>query len=809
MQHPFRQHSFRRMFHPGLLLAALTLLALAPTVAAQDLIHELASPNEEEFGRFGSVAEVPDADGDGRGDLLVGAYNETPGLSPSSAGRAYLFSGATGALLFELASPNPEAGGRFGGSVAGVPDVDGDGRADLLVGAYHEDPGTSPSNAGRAYLFSGTGIPTQTQLIGAPEKGDAFGAALATGDFNGDGRDDLAVGSPGEDLGSIQDAGVVNVIYGTPGSAASGGGLTAAGNQDWNQGSPGVIGASEAGDQFGAALAAGDFDCDGFDDLAVGIPGETFGTGGTAVTDAGSMNVIYGSASGLDGAGSQRWNQDSPGVGADPQTGDGFGSALASGDFNADGCDDLAVGVPGEDLGGNTILDAGFAMVFYGRTTGLTSTGIDYLSQESTQPDTPEAGDRVGFALAAGDFDGDGIDDLAVGAPGEDVGSITDAGAATVFYGTTATGLRPSTYQLWTEGPLLGDTGENDQFGYALTAGDFDGDGFDDLAVGMPFEDNGSTRINVGSVKAIYGSASGLTAVGNQQWFQDTPGIAGGGESFDQFGFSVAAGDFDGDGESDLAIGVFGEDNGATPNTGAANGLFGTPGGLATPRNKQGYQSTNGIRDVSEQGDGFGFAVATGDFNGDGRDDVAIGAPGEGINGADEAGAVNVLYGSGGAGFTLAGDDFWHQGSAGRSAPDAGTTATTWVADGAPEPGAPYAAGALATEDDGTTDPPAASSTASLPATTALGDAFPNPLTDRATVGFDVAEATEVRLAVYDVLGRTVAVLAEGTVEAGRHEAVFDAANLPSGTYLVRLEVADPGTGAGSTVETQRITLVR
>ena len=140
MQHLLRQHSFRRMLHPGLLLAALTLLALAPTVAAQDLLHELASPDQDRFGSFGySVAGVPDADGDGRSDLLVGA----PGDGPLSPGRAYLVSGVNGALLYELVSPNEQFDGNFGYSVAGIPDADGDGarrppRRGHPRGARHE-----------------------------------------------------------------------------------------------------------------------------------------------------------------------------------------------------------------------------------------------------------------------------------------------------------------------------------------------------------------------------------------------------------------------------------------------------------------------------------------------------------------------------------------------------------------------------------------------------------------------------------------------------------------------------------------------
>ncbi len=136
--------------------------------------------------------------------------------------------------------------------------------------------------------------------LGAPAT--ALGAVRA--DFNGDGRDDLAVGAPNEDIGSIESAGGVNVLYG------GAGGLSATGNQFWRQNSPGVLGASEAFESFGYALAAGDFNGDGSDDLAVGVPIE--GVGG--VGNAGAVNVLYGGAGGLSATGNQVWDQNSPGV---------------------------------------------------------------------------------------------------------------------------------------------------------------------------------------------------------------------------------------------------------------------------------------------------------------------------------------------------------------------------------------------------------------------------------------------------------------------------------------------------------------
>lgn len=138
-------------------------------------------------------------------------------------------------------------------------------------------------------------------------------------DFNNDGFADLAVGVAGENLGAIGNGGAVNVLYGT----ASG--LTGAGSQLFTQ-DTGVPGAAEPGDGFGDALAVGDFDGDGFADLAVGVSLEDVG----AVVDAGAVNVLYGSADGLTGAGSQLFTQDTPGVPDSVEFDDFLGEALAA-----------------------------------------------------------------------------------------------------------------------------------------------------------------------------------------------------------------------------------------------------------------------------------------------------------------------------------------------------------------------------------------------------------------------------------------------------------------------------------------------
>jgi hypothetical protein len=141
------------------------------------LLETLASANEELESYFGrSVSGVSDLNVDGSGDVVIGAYNEDPGASPSNAGRAYIFDGSTGALLETFMSPNEEAGGWFGYSVSGVLDVDSDGHGDVVIGARREDPGTSPFEAGRAYIVS-----TERNIDVSPNSLDFGNQEIASG----------------------------------------------------------------------------------------------------------------------------------------------------------------------------------------------------------------------------------------------------------------------------------------------------------------------------------------------------------------------------------------------------------------------------------------------------------------------------------------------------------------------------------------------------------------------------------------------------------------------------------------------------
>jgi FG-GAP-like repeat/FG-GAP repeat len=493
--------------------------------------------------------------------------------------------------------------------------------------------------------------PAAPGLAGGSTATQAAAAGGLQADFNNDGIADLAVGVVGENLGAISNAGAVNVLYGT----ASG--LTGAGSQLFTQNSSGVPGGSEPGDGFGDALAVGDFDGDGFADLAVGVSLEDLGT----VTDAGAVNVLYGSTGGLTGAGSQLFTQDSPGVGSSAEPEDDFGDVLGAGDFDGDRFADLAVGVRREDVGATA--NGGAVNVLYGTTSGLTGTGSQFLTQASPGvAGVVEPDDEFGVALGAGDFDSDSFADLAVGAPGEDYGAADRGGVVNVLPGS-AGGLTGAGSQLFTQNspgvPGVAESGDN--FGSALAAGDFAGDGFVDLAVGGA-EDVGTAE-DAGAINVLPGSAGGLTGTRSQLLTRNSPGVPGSAEPFDGFGFiSLAVGDFDGDGAADLAVGV------AEPlgiaGAGAVVALPGSAGGLTGTGSQFFTQDSPGVPDGAEFRDGFGSALAAGAFDDDRFVDLAVGVLGETVGSFEFAGAVNVLPGSAG-GLTGTGSQLFTQDSPG------------------------------------------------------------------------------------------------------------------------------------------------
>jgi hypothetical protein len=423
-------------------------------------------------------------------------------------------------------------------------------------------------------------------------------------------------------------------------------------DQVWHR----AVGGSPAGpgDMFGQAVAMGDFDGDGFDDLAVGIPGANI----DSEDNAGAVYVIYGSEDGLANGTQQEFARGVNGVDGTSLEDEYFGQTLASGDFDHDGYADLAIAAPYAEVDGDP--QAGTVNILYGRSSGLGIPGQEVITQDANggAGTSAEPTDVFGYSLAAGDYDGDGIDDLAVGSPFEDNGEGYDnAGVVQVYYGESGataassgllTGGSVNNAQYWSANSeeVQGAMEAGEWFGYSLAAADFNGDGRDDLAVGIPHESHGSgpgTIVHGGAINVFQGSATGLVSTVSKPaylWHQESTGIIDEVAAMEQFGQSLAAGDFDNDGYADLAIGVPGNKL-LDLQIGATHLMFGSSSGLNTTGNRLLFDPV-----LAEVGQWFGRSVTAGDYNGDGFVDLVVGAPRDNPDGVseDNSGSIFAFY---------------------------------------------------------------------------------------------------------------------------------------------------------------------
>ncbi|WP_088317700.1 FG-GAP repeat protein [Kineosporia sp. R_H_3] len=392
--------------------------------------------------RFGAATQVADLNRDGCADLAIGA----PGNNRATGSVTVLYgspgAGLTtaGAQFLTQDSVTPgsgRAGEAFGASLA-TAELDGDGIVDLVVGAPF-DTGTAGAGADRGAVtvfydwMTGVGRAARADVTltqdaaivpGVSENGDAFGYSLATGDVTHDGIDDIVVGVPGEN-----GYGVVDVLLGT-----LDGGLRV--GPDYSQNTAGVPGTAEVGDAFGQTVAVGDVTGDATADIVVGAPGENSGAGAVTVVHSGSTSGP------VRATGAQMITQDTAGVQGVAGAGDAFGFSLAVVELNQDGTKDLVVGTPGDAIG--AIRNAGSVSLLYGGPSGLVVLNGERLSQDWLGvAGTPEPGDAFGFSVQPLAVDGQFRDDFLVGAPGETLGTTTEAGLVHRFLDGVGGG-RPS-----------------------------------------------------------------------------------------------------------------------------------------------------------------------------------------------------------------------------------------------------------------------------------------------------------------------------------------------------------------------------
>lgn len=492
-------------------------------------------------------------------------------------------------------------------------------------------------------------------------------ARASTGDFNGDGYEDLAIGVPAKHVhsqhGTEEDGGEIVVFYGGPNGLRTGDGQRI---QQETLGIPGIETREE--DEFGGALSVGDFNGDTYFDLAIGAPTK----GSEAITPNGQLGavfVVFGAKSGLRVDGSAQFLQtDMLDVGSPTSlhSTDEFGFSLASGRFNADTWDDLAIGAPGHaivDASGGLVHQVGEVWILLGSDKGLVTAFHQAWTQGSPGiPGSPEELDRFGHSLAAFDFGLGKEDDLAVGVPQEDVGKFNEAGGLVVLYGGGFTGLRSDHARFFSQATpsIKGAPLFADRWAFTLAAGDLDDDGIGDVVVGSPFETVAPAAFggpdSEGAVWVLHGSGDAGVTTRDERYHQDSGGIDwidGIDDSIevgDEFGTALAVGDFDGRDGPDLAIGVLESFGLLGGSEGAVHVLYGRNGALSLQDDDFWRQDSPGIKGVAGTGDQFGAALAAGDFDGDGFEDLAIGVPRDSVsNGSTtvaDCGSVTVIYGS-------------------------------------------------------------------------------------------------------------------------------------------------------------------
>ncbi|WP_166444639.1 FG-GAP-like repeat-containing protein [Dyadobacter bucti] len=467
---------------------------------------------DQAIGRLGmSVASAGDVNGDGASDIIIGASEYDKMAADANDGIAVIYHGSA-ASVSAFPAAQVQAGqldADVGYSVSDAGDVNGDGYADVIIGAPFYDNGQV--NEGVAYLGYGAsnGTINNLTLIEMNQANAHFGYSVSgAGDTNGDGYDDVIIGANLYDMGGNLDAGAGFVFYGSSSGIQLG--LTNA------------VSLPQANAHAGNSVSsAGDINADGFDDIVVGAP-----LYDNAQNNAGAAIVSLGSAAGIATGGGT--------VIQGIQTAAEFGNAVSkAGDVNGDGYGDIIVGAFHSENNSNT-LDEGGVFVYHGSKTGIETVSKALLELNIT-------GAWLGYSVSdAGDVNGDGFDDVVAGAIYYANGQANE-GAVAVYHGS-ASGV------VQNAAAVIEYNQANALLGSSVSSADLNGDGYSDIIAGAPFysgnqASEGAVLVYSGSETGIITSAPTVTMEGNQ--------------ANCQMGYSASlAGDINGDGYDDLIAGA-------------------------------------------------------------------------------------------------------------------------------------------------------------------------------------------------------------------------------------------------------------